>query len=90
MFRRINVSFEHDYDSDLYMFSKDPKAKNWNVTVHCKDGKKYVPSISKFYAYPGCKTHEGEASWMVDYYKAEKIEIERPGKKTVILKHPDG
>lgn len=86
----VDVSFAHDYDSDLYMLSGDPDARKWTVIVHCKDGKKHASSIEKFTAYPGCATHEGEAAWPVDYFKPEKIEIQRPGLKTVILKHPDG
>ena len=42
MIRQIDVLFAHDYDSDLYMLSGDPDAKNWAVTVHCKNGKKHV------------------------------------------------
>lgn len=89
MIFRLNVSFAHDYDSDLYMLSKDPEAKNWKVIVHCKEGKQYAPPMEKFTAYPGCDTHEGEAAWLVDYYKPETIEVRRPGKKAVIVKHPD-
>lgn len=88
--RPIDISFKHDYDSNLYMLSKDPDAKNWTVIVHCRDGKKYVSSIEKFVAYPGCKTHEGEYAWYVDYFKPEKIEIRRTGLETVIVRHPDG
>lgn len=89
MKRLIDVSFEYDYDSDLYMFSKDPDAEKWKVIVHCRDGQKHVPSIEKFFAYPGCETHEGEAAWLVDYCNPEKIEIQRPGLKAVIVRHPD-
>lgn len=89
MKRRIDVSFHHDYDSDLYMLSKDPDAKNWKVIVHCKDGKQYVPTVGTFTPYPGCETHEGEAAWLVDYYKPEIIEIQRPGLEIVTIKHPD-
>ncbi len=90
MIHQIDVSFAHDYDSDLYMLSGDPNAKNWTVIVHCKDGKKYVSQFEKFVAYPGCATHEGEAAWLVEYFKPEKIEIQRPGLKTAIISHPDG
>ena len=90
MIRQIDVLFAHDYDSDLYMLSGDPDAKNWQVIVHCKDGKKHVSSIEKFVAYPGCTTHEGEAAWLVEYFKPDKIEIQRPGHKTMTIKHPDG
>ena len=90
MKRPIDVSFEHDYDSDLYMLSKDPDAMNWKVLVHCKDGKMYVSSIEKFVAYPGCSTHEGEAAWLVEYFNPEKIEIQRLGLETVSIRHPDG
>ncbi len=90
MKRPIDVSFEHDYDSNLYMLSKDPDARNWKVIVHCRDGQKYVPSIEKFVAYPGCATHEGEAAWLVEYFNPEKIEIQRPSLETVIVRHPDG
>ncbi len=85
----IDVSFEHDYDSDLYMLSKDPDARNWEVLVHCKDGEIHVSSIGKFVAYPGCATHEGEAAWLVEYFNPEKIEIQRPGLETVNIRHPD-
>ncbi len=87
--RPIDVSFDYDYDSDLYMFSKDPDAKNWKVIVHCNNGQKKVPSIEKFVPYPGCKTHEGEAAWLVEYFNSDKIEIQRPSMKTVTIKHPD-
>ncbi len=59
--------FDYDFDSDLYMFSKDHDAKNWKIIVHCKGGQKHVPSIEKFAAYPGCATHEGEAAWSVGF-----------------------
>lgn len=85
----LSVTFAHDYDSDLHMFSKDPDAENWKVIVHCKNEQQYYLSIVKFYAYPGCDTHEGETAWLVDYYQPEKIEIQRPGLETVIMKHPD-
>jgi hypothetical protein len=85
----VDVSFAHDYDSDLYMLSKDRDAKTWKVIVHCEDGKQHVSSIEKFFAYPGCETHEGEAAWCVDYFDPLKIEIQRPGLKPVIIKHPD-
>ena len=85
----MDVSFDYDYDSNLYMLTKDPDAENWKVIVHCRDGKKHVPSIEKFFAYPGCATHEGEAAWLIEYYKPEKIEIQLPSLKTEIIKHPD-
>ncbi len=86
----IDVSFEHDYDSNLYMLSKDSGARNWKVVVHCRDGQKYFPSIEKFVAYPGCATHEDEAAWLVEYFNPEKIEIQRLTLKTVSIRHPDG
>ncbi len=86
----MGISFEHDYDANLYMLSKRPDAKNWRVIVHCRDGQKHVPSIEKFTAYPGSATHEGEAAWLVEYFNPEKIEIQRPRRKTVIVRHPDG
>ncbi len=89
MKRPIDISFEHDYDSNLYMLSKDLDAKNWKVIVHCRDGQKYDPSIEKFIAYPGCATHEGEIAWLVEYFNPEKIEIQRPSLETVIVRHPD-
>ena len=89
MNRPKNISFDYDYDSNLYMLSKDLGAKNWKVIVHCADGKKHVPPIEKFYAYPGCSTHEGEAAWSIEFYKAINIEIKRPGMETVIFRHPD-
>jgi len=85
----MDISFDYDYDSDLYMLSNDPEVENWKVIVHCRDGEKYVPSIEKFFAYPGCATHEGEAAWLIEYYKPVKIEIQRPGLETEIIKHPD-
>ena len=84
-----DVSFSHDYDSDLYMFSKDSDAKNWKVIVHCEDGKEHMPSVEKFIPYPGCDAHEGETAWMVDYYLPETIEIQKPGSKVVIIKYPN-
>lgn len=90
MKRSLDVSFEHDYDSNLYMLSKDPDARNWTVIVHCRDGKKYASSIEKFVPYPGCATHENESAWYVEYFEPEKIEIQRAGLATVFLKHPDG
>ncbi|MCP4425391.1 MAG: hypothetical protein GY803_12925 [Chloroflexi bacterium] len=85
----LDVSFHYDYDSDLYMLSKDPRAKNWTVIVHCKDGRSHTPALVKFTPYPGCETHEGEAAWLVDYYGAEKVEIKRPLRKSVFATHPD-
>ncbi|MBU1564716.1 MAG: hypothetical protein KJ630_03695 [Proteobacteria bacterium] len=88
MKRLIDVAFEHDYDSNLFMLSKDPSAKNWKVIVHCRDGQKYVRSIEKFFAYPGCATHDGEAAWLVECFNPEKVEIQRPGLEAVIIRHP--
>lgn len=84
----INISFEHDNDSNLYMISSDPDGNSWKVIVHCRDGRKYSPSVEKFFAYPGCKTHEGSATWMVDYFSPEKIEIQLPNNMKVIIEHP--
>ena len=89
LFPKINVSFEYDYDSNLYMLSKESGAENWTVIVHCGDGTKHLPKIEKFVAYPGCKTHEGEPAWLVDYFKPKKIEIQRPGLSGVMVRHPD-
>ena len=85
----LDVIFAHDYDSDLYMLSKEPGAMNWTVTVHCKNGKKHLSSVEKFVAYPGCAAHKGEAAWLIEYFEPEKIEIQRPGQKTVSIRHPD-
>ena len=85
----LDVSFDYDYDSDLYMLSKGLKAKNWMVIVHCKDGRSHTPSLEKFTPYPGCDPHEGAAAWLVDYYGAEKVEIKRPFRKPVFVTHPD-
>ena len=84
----INVSFEHDYDSTLYMLSRDPDAKNWKVIVHCKSGKKHVSSIEKFVPYPGCATHEGDVAWLVEYFNPEKIEIQMSDMKIVTIRYP--
>lgn len=89
MFGKIKVIFQHDFDSDLYMLTKEPSAANWQVIVHCSDGRKHTPAIENFSAYPGCETHENKVAWPVDYFLAEKIEIRRPGRKTVILRHPN-
>jgi hypothetical protein len=89
MKRSLDVSFEHDYDSNLYMLSKDPDANNWTVIVHCKDGRKNVSSIEKFVPYPGCAIHENESAWYVEYFGPEKIEIQRSGRDSVYIKHPD-
>lgn len=86
----LDFMFDYDFDSNLYMLSKDPEAKNWKVIVHGKDGKKYVPSIEKFFAYPECPPHEGEAAWLVEYYSPTRIEIQQPGLETVSFKHPNG
>ena len=88
MRRLIDVSFDYDYDSDLYMLSKDPDAENWKVIVHCRDGQKHILSLEKFCAYPGCATREGEAAWSIDYFKSEKIEIQRSGLGAVFVRHP--
>ena len=85
----IEISFEHDSDSNLYLLSADPGANQWEVIVHCRDGKTHQPKIEKFYAYPGRARHEGEAAWLVDYLRPEKIEVRRPGHGTVMLRHPD-
>ncbi len=87
---QIDVSFDYDFDSDLYMFSKAPDAKNWKVIVHVKNGDKKVPSIAKYSAYPGSPTHEGETAWSVDYFNAEKIEIQRANLESVFVRHPHG
>ena len=89
MKHQLDVTFAHDYDSSLYMLSNDPGAKNWKVIVHCKDGQKHVPSIERFVAYPGCDTHEGKTAWLIEYYEPEKIEIRRPSRTNVVIKHPD-
>lgn len=86
---RIEVSFEHDYDSNLYMISKNPEAHDWEVIVHCRDGRKHVSPVEKFTAYPGCAEHLGEAAWYMEYFQPDKIEIRRPGKKGAFIKHPD-
>jgi hypothetical protein len=85
----LSIYFEYDYDSNLYMLSKDADAGLWKVIVHCGDGKKYFPSIDKFVAYPGCAAHKSEAAWFVEYYKPEIIEIQRFDEKPLIVKHPD-
>ena len=89
MKHKIEVSFQHDYDSDLYMLSKDPDAKNWKVIIHCRKGQQHDSTMVKFFAYPGCATHEGEAAWLIDYFNPLKIEIQRPGLGTVTIRHPD-
>jgi hypothetical protein len=89
MTRSIDVSFQHDYDSSLYMISRDPDAKNWTVMVHCQDGKIHTPAIERFIAYPGCETHEGATAWPVEYFRPKTIEIRRPDQKTVTIPHPD-
>ena len=85
----LDVSFAHDYDSDLYMLSKDPEAENWTVSVHSRDGAEHPSRLEKFVAYPGCDTHEGKAAWLVEYFEPEKIEIRRPGLRAVMVRHPD-
>lgn len=90
MKRHKDISFDYDFDSSLYMLSKDPDAASWKVIVHCKGGEKHFPQIEKFFPYPGCENHEGEAAWLVDYFKPEKIEIQRPKLKAVIFRYPDG
>lgn len=85
----LGIEFAHDYDSDLYMISGDANANQWKVTVCCENGKEYYPSVSKFYAYPGCETHEGKAAWLVEYYRPKEIKIQIKNQETVIIKHPD-
>ena len=87
MNNQIDVSFDWDFDSDLYMLSKAPDAKNWKVIVHLKNGNVDVPSIETFSPYPGCPTHEGEAAWFVSFH-AERVEIQRPSLEPVIVRHP--
>lgn len=82
-------SFAHDFDSDLYLLSKDPGAKSWKVIVHGKDGRKHSRSLEKFSPYPGCATHDGEAAWLVECFQPEKIEIQVPGQQAIFIKHPD-
>ena len=89
MKHHLDVTFAHDYDSNLHMLSNNCDAKNWKVIVHCKDGQKHVPLIEKFIAYPGCATHEGKTAWLIEYFKPEKIEILRPSREAVVIKHPD-
>ncbi len=85
----LQISFDYDFDSDLYILSKDPDAKSWTVIVHCGDGKSHMPPLEKFVPYPGTEVHEGEAAWLVDYFRAEKVEIQRPGQKSEFVSHPD-
>lgn len=85
----MEVSFSYDYDSDLHMLCKEPEAREWKVLVHCANGEKHSPSIETFTPYPGCDPHEGAVAWLVDYFRPETIEIQRPGKKAATIKHPD-
>lgn len=89
MIRPLDVTFDYDFDSNLYMFSKASDAKNWKVTLHCLNNKKTVALMDKFSAYPGCNEHSGETSWMIEGYRPEKIEIKRPGQQPVLIEHPD-
>ena len=89
MMYKLDITFAHDYDSDLYMLSNAPDSKAWNVTIHCHDGEKKEPPRETFTPYPGCEEHRGETAWCVDYYNSEKIEIKVSEKETVIIEHPD-
>ena len=85
----LEVTFDYDFDSSLYMLTKDPDARNWTVVVHCKNGDSHVTSPDKFSEYPGCETHESKIAWYVDYYEAEKVEIQRSGEHPVFIRHPN-
>lgn len=84
-----SIDFAHDYDSDLYMFSTDPEARSWQVTLHGADGERRSLSVSKFRPYPGCDPHEGEAAWLVEGVCPQRIEITPPGKSPFFVDHPD-
>ncbi len=86
---KIDVSFTYDYDSDHYLITKVKDAQSWSVIVHCKDGVKHTARVGKFCAYPGCDTHEDATAWCIEYFKAEKIEIQREGHKSIFINHPD-
>ena len=85
----IDVTFDYDFDSDLYMVAGDPDAGNWTVIVHCKNGKTHITSPEHFAEYPGCETHEGEIAWYVDHFGAEKVEVQRSGQESVFVRHPN-
>lgn len=84
-----NISFAHDYDLSLHMLSADPEARNWTVIVHCEGGNPHTSAMEKFVPCSGCGRRDGEAAWIIEYYKAEKIEIQRPGCEPVFIKHPE-
>jgi hypothetical protein len=85
----IDISFDYDFDSNLYLLARNPEADTWTIIVDCEGGARYQPQIETFSAYPGCATHEGETAWLVDYFKAEKVHINRPGQETEVVLHPD-
>lgn len=85
----INILFRHDYDSDLYMLSKDFDAKDWKVIIHCIDGEKHIVQPDEFLPYPGTTEVRGEISWCIERFGAQKIEIQRPGLEPLIIAHPD-
>ncbi len=89
MLFKLQISFAYDYDSDHYLISKAKDARSWQVIVHCKDAEQHTTKAGLFTPYPGCDTHEGATAWYIDYYGAEKIEIQREGHKPVFINHPD-
>jgi hypothetical protein len=89
MRRPRNLTFEHDFDSNLYMISADPGARSWKVLVWCKGGRWHVPELEQFVPYPGCAAHEGEAAWNIEFFQPERIEIQMPGMAAVSFEHPD-
>jgi predicted TIM-barrel fold metal-dependent hydrolase len=87
--RTVQVTFAHDYDGDLFMFSKDDDAEDWKVFLHCRGGEARPVKPSKFSPYPGTDTHEGETAWLVDFFHAEQIEVRAPGREILHIPHPD-
>lgn len=87
--RSPDIQFDYDFDSNLYMLSKDPDAINWEVTLYLGDNRKERLFPKKFSPYPGCEEHQGEAAWLVEGYRPKKIEILRPGMEPVFIEHPD-
>ena len=85
----LKVTFDYDFDSRLYMLSEDSEANSWTVVVHCKNGDTQISTPDNFAEYPGCETHEGKVAWYVDHFEAERIEIQRSGKESVFVRHPN-
>lgn len=85
----LEISFDYDSDSNLYMLSRRVDARTWNVTIVCRDGERHIARAERFFPYPGTNPHENEPAWSLEYYQPESIEITRPGMAIVSIPHPE-